>query len=130
MRIEDLWRELESEAQAGSAAAWLTRFALPQKGIPILVAVQRESRRRALLLASQSLPLPPKREWPQCRGLEVFSSVIQGVTHLGVRLIDATFSDVFTALAEDVACVFRGKAASDSDPFRPLIPTQAGHRFR
>jgi DNA replication protein DnaC len=27
-------------------------------------------------------------------------------------------------------CVFRGKAASDSDPFRPLIPTQAGHRFR
>lgn len=24
-------------------------------------------------------------------------------------------------------CVFRGKAASDSDPFRPLIPTQAGH---
>jgi hypothetical protein len=25
------------------------------------------------------------------------------------------------------ACVFRGKAASDSDPFRPLIPTQAGH---
>jgi len=27
-------------------------------------------------------------------------------------------------------CVFRRKAASDSDPFRPLIPTQAGHGFR
>src|SRR5215472_15135516 len=27
-------------------------------------------------------------------------------------------------------CVFRRKAAGDSDPFRPLIPTQAGHRFR
>ena len=29
-----------------------------------------------------------------------------------------------------VFCVFRRKAASDSDPFRPLIPTQAGHLFR
>ena len=27
-------------------------------------------------------------------------------------------------------CGFRRKAAGDSDPFRPLIPTQAGHRFR
>jgi len=27
-------------------------------------------------------------------------------------------------------CVFQDKAASDSDPFRPLIPTQSGHRFR
>jgi hypothetical protein len=111
MRIEDLWIELEREVQAGSAATWLSRFALPETGIPILVAIETASRRRVLLLPSQSSPLPPHREWPQCRGLEVFSIALQGVPHLGVRLIDANFADVFTALAEDVAP--RVAAASD-----------------
>jgi len=27
-------------------------------------------------------------------------------------------------------CGFRRKAAGDSDPFQPLIPTQTSHRFR
>jgi hypothetical protein len=27
-------------------------------------------------------------------------------------------------------CGFQGKAAGDSDPFQPLIPTQPSHRFR
>jgi hypothetical protein len=44
-----------------------------------------------------------RREWPTCRGLEIFSVAIAGVSHLGVRLTDATNADVFTALAEDIA---------------------------
>src|SRR5437870_2164026 len=31
---------------------------------------------------------------------------------------------------QGVDCVFRGKPATDSDANRPLIPTEAGHRFR
>ena len=35
-----------------------------------------------------------------------------------------------TALADLVRCVFRGKAAGESKPSGPLIPTEGGHRFR
>jgi hypothetical protein len=49
--------------------------------------------------------------------------------------IDQDGAQTGTAIRESghhgcVGCVFRRKAASDSDPFRPLIPTQAGHRSR
>ncbi len=103
MRIEALWSELEQEAGAGSASAWLSRYALPETGIPLLVAVEVPTRRRALLLTLRSSSLPSSRDWPQCRGLEVFGVAIEGVPHLGVRLVDTNFADVFAALAEDVA---------------------------
>src|SRR5579863_7225293 len=103
MRIDSLWRELEQEARAGGAGAWLSRFALPETGIPVLIAVEAATCRRALLLALHSAPPPPRHDWPQCRCLEIFKVALSGVPHLGVRLIDANFADVFTALAEDVA---------------------------
>lgn len=103
MRIEALWRELEREAGAGSASAWLSRYALPETGIPLLVAVEVATRRRALLLMLRRSSMPSSRDWPQCRGLEIFGVTLLGVPHLGVRLTDTNFADVFTALAEDVA---------------------------
>src|SRR5262249_45932183 len=103
MRIEDVWRQLEAEARAGTASAWLTRFALPQPTQPLLVALETSCNRRALLLQLPKAAIPARRLWPQCRGLEIFSAVIGGQPHLGVRLLVPLFADVFAALAEDVA---------------------------
>jgi hypothetical protein len=103
MMIEQLWLELEAEAAAGSSAAWLTRFARPQPGPALLVALEQNSGRRALLLPVSKPLLPPRRDWPECRGLEMFTVALNGLPHLGVRLRDKNSADVFTALAEDVA---------------------------
>ena len=104
MRINSIWEELDGEISAGATGAWLSRFALPQPSAhPVLVAIEVSSRRRALLLPLSSAAIPVRREWPTCRGLEIFTVAIAGVPHLGVRLTDSTNADVFTALAEDIA---------------------------
>jgi hypothetical protein len=103
MTIEELWRELEVEAQGAGASAWLTRFALAQPAQPLLVAIETAANRRALLLPLPKAAMPSRREWPVCRGLEIFGVTLSGQTHFGVRLRDAACADVFTALAEDVA---------------------------
>jgi len=101
--IEQLWLELESEARAGTSGAWISRFALPESGNRLLVAIETSTNRRAVLLPLPSGTLPARRDWPHCRGLEVFALSINGVPNLGVRLNDDQFSDVFGTLAEDVA---------------------------
>ena len=47
--------------------------------------------------------LPSHREWSECRGLELISVALGSQPHLSVRLRDPACTDVFTALAEDVA---------------------------
>lgn len=101
MTIEQLW--LEMEAEAGVNVAWLTRLARPQTGHPLLVALEQTTRARALLVPVSKAALPPRREWPECRGLELISVALGSQPHLGVRLRDPACADVFTALAEDVA---------------------------
>ena len=101
MTIEQLW--LEMEAEAGANVVWLTRFARPQTGHPLLVALEQTTRARALLVPVSNAALPPRREWPECRGLELISVALGPQPHLGVRLRDSACADVFTALAEDVA---------------------------
>ena len=101
MTIEQLWQEMEAEG--GTNVAWLTRFARPQTGHPLLVALEQTTRARALLVPVSRAALPPRREWPECRGLELISVGLGSQPHLGVRLRDAACADVFTALAEDVA---------------------------
>ena len=100
MTIEQLWQEMEAEG--GTNVAWLTRFARPQAGHPLLVALEQTTRARALLVPVSKAALPPRREWPECRGLELISVSLGSQPHLGVRLRDAACADVFTALAEDV----------------------------
>jgi hypothetical protein len=78
----------------------------------LLVALEASENRRALLLPLPKAAIPGRREWPQCRGLEIFSVVIAGQPHLGVRLRESSSADVFTALAEDVA----PRVAATSDP--------------
>lgn len=103
MRIEELWEAMEAEVRAGAAAAWVTRHALPKCGYPLLIALDPATSRRALLLPVSRAAIPPRRQWPDCRGLEVFGMLLGDQSHLGVRLRDQACLDVFTALAEDVA---------------------------
>ena len=103
MRIETIWQALEAELIAGAGGAWLSRFALPDPRNTLLVAIDTSSRSRALLLPLSAAAIPNRRDWPQCRGLELFAVQLDGESHLGVRLLDNEYSDVFAALAEDIA---------------------------
>ncbi len=102
MRIEELWLEVEAEAAADDGSAWLLRRATATPGHPLLVALEPSTRIRTLLLPAAKSEVPPRRDWPECRGLELQMVSIAGATHLAVRLRDAASADVFTALAEDV----------------------------
>jgi hypothetical protein len=105
MRIDELWRDLEVEgaAQGRPSGLWITRRARPVPGPALLIALEPASGSRAILIAVEDAHLPPRREWPECRGLDVVAMFLGGGKHFGVRLRDRTFGDVFTALAEDVA---------------------------
>src|SRR5687768_13468154 len=103
MTIDQLWHELEAEAASAGSAAWLTRFARPQPGYPLLVALEQATNSRALLLPVSKTMLPPRREWPECRGLELLLVMVGAETYLRVQLRDQICADVFTALVEDVA---------------------------
>ena len=101
MTIEQLWQEMEAEGETN--IAWLTRFARPQTGPLLLIALEQVARSRALFVPVSQAALPPRREWPACRGLELIAVTLDSQLHLGILLRDATYADVFTALAEDVA---------------------------
>jgi len=103
MKIEEIWLELEREAANGNAPAWLMRFALPMPTQQLLIALETSSKRRALLLPISPSAIPPKHDWPECKGLEVFSVALDAAPYLGVRLRTSDYVDVFTSLAEDVA---------------------------
>jgi len=103
MTIEELWRELEAEVAADEGSGWVLRRATAQAGHPLLVALEPATRIRTLLLPAAKSEVPPRRDWPECRGLELQMVSIAGATHVAVRLRDAASADVFTALAEDVA---------------------------
>lgn len=103
MRIEAIWQELDAELQAGASGAWLLRFALPDSRNKLLVAINTSSRDRALLIPLSSAAIPNRRDWPQCKGLELFAPQVDGTSHFGVRLLNHVYSDVFAILAEDIA---------------------------
>ena len=103
MKVESIWQELEREAGLASPASWLTRYALPNPAQPLLIALESSSRRRTLLLPLPTSAIPPRSEWPQCRGLELFTGLLDGSGFLGVRLQDSSDKEVFSVLADDVA---------------------------
>ena len=103
--MNDLWAAMERDAAGAQHAAggWVLRLASPVAGCPLFAAIELTSRRRAVLLRMPIELVPPLRRWPHCNGLEPLKLVVEGVEHFGVVLKDANFTDVFIALAEDVA---------------------------
>lgn len=108
MTIEDLWREIETEAARDrSFTGWVTRLARPERECRLSVGVETSSQRRGLLLRATRIAIPSRNRWPLCRGLELFAGRLSGdgadEATLGVALKERRFADVFTALAEDLA---------------------------
>jgi len=107
MKIEELWPELEA-ARADAvnrhgASGWVLRQLRPEPACPLLAAVELATGRRGLLLRIALNLVPAKRRWPVCRGLEVVATGEGSQALFGVALKDARHSDLFTALAEDLA---------------------------
>ena len=94
---------MEAEAAANNDASWLLQRATATPGHTLLLALEPSTRIRTLLLPASKSDVPPRRDWPECRGLELQMVSIAGATYLAVRLRDAASADVFTALADDVA---------------------------
>ena len=110
MKIDELWRELESvcgrtrEPTDVKPKAWALRLAKPDPACQLHVGVELATGRRGLLLRIDRRVLPGKRLWPACRGLEVLAvSADRSDVLFGVALKDAHQADVFTVLAEDLA---------------------------
>ena len=100
MTIEEQWRALEGEKDA---AGWRLQLARPLKGHPLFAAVEPRTGRRSLLLRVPESIVPPRRQWPACRGLDLLALKLDGQAYFGVALKDARSADVFAALAEDLA---------------------------
>jgi len=98
MTIEQIWQEMEAEG----GSAWRLRHARKDAAHPLVVALEPQHGGRAILMQVPGIVLPPRREWPDCRGLEWVTISLDAVSYWGVRLRDATCSDVFTALAQDL----------------------------
>ncbi len=107
MKIEELWPQLEAARSAATrrrgASGWVLRQLRPEPSCPLHAAVELSNGRRGLLLRMDSSLLPPKRRWPVCRGLEVLAAREGAQVLFGVALKEVRHSDVFTALAEDLA---------------------------
>ena len=107
MKIEELWPQLEAARTAAAnrhgAAGWVLRQLRPESTCPLHVALELSAGRRGLLLRIATDLLPAKRRWPACRGLEVLAVPEGAEVLFGVALKDLRNTDVFTALAEDLA---------------------------
>lgn len=96
--IERLWKEMEAEG----GSSWLMRLSRKEGKNPLVIALEPQNGARGFLLPVPEIELPPRREWPECRGLEWLTVELGGVVHWGVRLRDRLCLDVFTALAQDL----------------------------
>lgn len=104
MKIKDLWQALESEGlEELGTSGWILRLTRPHPNCPLFIAIERPSGRRAIFLQLPSTSIPPRKNWPHCRGLETIAHRIGKEIHFGVTLKDQRFTDVFSALAEDLA---------------------------
>lgn len=104
MMIRELWQALESETSVGlGSSGWMLRLAKPRPNCPLFIAVELSSRRRAIFLQLPASSVPPQRHWPHCRGLDTAAQLIGREIYFGVILKELLFTDVFTALAEDLA---------------------------
>lgn len=95
--IEGLWWEMEDEGGTG----WRLRQTRKDVG-HALVAALEPGGTRVLLVRVGHIELPPRHQWPECRGLEWLSVSLDATAWWGVRLRDRTCLEVFSVLARDL----------------------------
>lgn len=96
--IDQIWLQLETEG----GSEWRLRQARKDADHPLVLAIEPQHGRRALLVPVPGVSLPPRREWPISQGLEWRTLCLGSVPYWGVSLRDTTCTDVFTALAADL----------------------------
>src|SRR5947209_606703 len=106
MTFEEIWRDQEGGPAGGGGC--LARRVYPHSPADLRLAVEKPSNTRLLLLGVAASVLATPREFPRSLGFEV-RRVFEPVdgkryVRLIVRLASPCFKDVFTSLAEDVAC--------------------------
>ena len=119
MTIESQWQTLESEARTLGDDGWRLRLARPISGHPLFAAIS--GGRRVLLLRVAAAAIPPRTDWPECDGLEILAVTLDHHAYLGVALREARFSDVFAALAEDLAHKIEVEAPEGTSPVRLFL---------
>lgn len=122
MTFEDIWRDQEA-GPAGGGGGCLARRVHPASAADLLLAVEKPSNTRLLLLRVAASVLAAPREFPRSLGFEVrrVFDPVDGGRHvrLIVRLASPSFRDVFTSLAEDVASHV-ARASNDAEAVRLL----------
>ncbi len=122
MTFEDIWRDQE-EGAGGVGGGCVARRVYPHSPADLRLAVEKPSNTRLLLLRVAASVLATPREFPRSLGFEV-RRVFEPVdgrryVRLIIRLASPSFRDVFTSLAEDVACRV-ARAAGDAEAVRIL----------
>lgn len=115
--IDQLWLEMETEPVHAMSTLWKHRMAHPQTGEKLLAGLEVRGWSRVLLTPACGNVLPSRRDWPECRGLELMLIALDSQPYFCVKLRDNNCADVFTALAEDVL----RRLISNTDDIHPVL---------
>lgn len=102
MNVSELWKAMEQEAVRAPNQTWLMRLALPLPGCDLMAGFHVPSRSPAALLQLANGTHLPARQLPACAGLDVGVTQLADKSYLEVRLKEASCSDVFAVLIQDV----------------------------
>jgi hypothetical protein len=104
MNLEDIWEELE--ADPAKTRGYLYRRIKPEACCDVLLAVEKFSNTRVLLLKVLTCVMDAMVRFPESVGFEVRpvsrTNGRKGTVTLALILKDARYKDIFTVLAQDV----------------------------
>jgi hypothetical protein len=107
MSLEEIWHQVEDEAQVSGRHGILRRRIHPAAGCDLFVGIERPSGRRVLLIQVNDSPAIGLDSIPRMRGCETkFARLPEDQADkvsLCVFLNESRFTDVFTSLSEDLA---------------------------
>jgi hypothetical protein len=129
MRIEQLWPLLEAsrkrEASRSSrkfTSGWVLRRAQPLPNCHLLVGIDLSAGQRGLLLEVPQQAVPHRKLWARSRGLDwLVVPQRNGTALFGVCLKDLRHSDLFDALANDLARRVIAASAGPSTEIAALL---------
>jgi hypothetical protein len=112
MTPDQLWPELEADAQRISGTGILKRMLAPASVSTMFVGVQRPSLNRLFLLQVPRSQVPSREEIPESRGFELTVQITgeEPPTHatLVLTATDRLYNEVFSAMAENLCQLLTG----------------------